>query len=106
MNYQNLLNNLSSVLSGEIIAIDGPAGSGKTTLSKQLATDLSNTEIIHIDDLMPIGDDASNLSKALKSKSTTQGIFNFHFKIDDNTFNLSLHINSPLNQFFTIISKS
>lgn len=66
----------------------------------------SNHKIIHIDDLMPIGDDASNLSKALKSKSTTQGIFNFHFKIDDNTFNLSLHINSPLNQFFTIISKS
>lgn len=51
MDYQNLLNDLSSIQSGEVIAIDGPAGSGKTTLANQLSTDLSNVEIIHIDDL-------------------------------------------------------
>lgn len=65
----------------------------------------SNYKIIHVDDLMPIGDDAVNLSKALKNKPTTQGIFNFKFKIDENAFSLSLHINSPLKQYFAIISK-
>lgn len=51
MNYQNLLNNLSTISPGEVIAIDGPAGSGKTTLSKQLAVDIADVEIIHMDDL-------------------------------------------------------
>ncbi len=65
----------------------------------------SNHKIIHIDDLMPIGDDAVNLSKALKNKSTTQGIFNFSFKIDEASFSLFLHVNSPVNQYFAIISQ-
>lgn len=96
MNYQNLLSNLSSVLSGEIIAIDGPAGSGKTTLSKQLATDLSNTEIIHIDDLYQGWSDAFSarltsfvISQILKpiseKKDFTYEIFDWH----SNQFNKS-----------------
>lgn len=51
MDYQNLLNKLSSLTPGEVIAIDGPAGSGKTTLANQLSKDLVNVEIIHLDDL-------------------------------------------------------
>lgn len=51
MDYQNLLSDLSEVKTGQIIAIDGPAGSGKTTLAKKLAADLTEIEIIHVDDL-------------------------------------------------------
>ena len=51
MDYQNLLSELSSLQPGEVIAIDGPAGSGKTTLANQLSKDLANVEIIHMDDL-------------------------------------------------------
>jgi uridine kinase len=51
MDYQNLLSELSSLKPGEVIAIDGPAGSGKTTLANQLSRDLANVEIIHMDDL-------------------------------------------------------
>ena len=51
MDYQNLLSELSSLSLGKIIAIDGPAGSGKTTLADQLSGDLANVEVIHIDDL-------------------------------------------------------
>ncbi len=51
MDYQTLLSNLSEVSFGQIIAIDGPAGAGKTTLANQLAIDIANTEVIHIDDL-------------------------------------------------------
>ena len=51
MDYPTLLSNLSGLSPGEVIAIDGPAGSGKTTLSNQLAADINNVEIIHVDDL-------------------------------------------------------
>ena len=51
MNYQSLLSELSSLQPGEVIAVDGPAGSGKTTLANQLSKDLANVEIIHMDDL-------------------------------------------------------
>lgn len=51
MDYPTLLSNLSGLSPGEVIAIDGPAGSGKTTLSNRLAADIDDAEIIHIDDL-------------------------------------------------------
>jgi len=51
MDYQNLLSELSSLVPGEVFAIDGPAGSGKTTLAAQLSKDLTSTEVIHLDDL-------------------------------------------------------
>lgn len=34
-----------------VIAIDGPAGSGKTTLAEQLSAILSDCQVIHMDDL-------------------------------------------------------
>jgi hypothetical protein len=51
MDYPNLLNNLIKLRVGEIIAIDGPAGAGKTTLANQLAQDLDNVQILNVDDL-------------------------------------------------------
>jgi uridine kinase len=51
MDYPSLLNEISSITLGEVIAIDGPAGSGKTTLAGQLKLDIPNIEIIHLDDL-------------------------------------------------------
>jgi len=53
MEYLNLLSELREVKSDEpfIIAIDGPAGSGKTTLAQKLLDDLSDAQVIHMDDL-------------------------------------------------------
>lgn len=34
-----------------VITIDGPAGSGKTTLAQELAAELENCQIVHMDDL-------------------------------------------------------
>ena len=51
MDYPNLLNNLIDLKAGEVIGIDGPAGAGKTTLANQLAQDLVDVQILHIDDL-------------------------------------------------------
>lgn len=41
-----------------LVAIDGPAGSGKTTLATQIADQLAQTSIIHMDDLYNGWDDA------------------------------------------------
>ena len=38
--------------SGRLVCIDGPAGSGKTTLAGQLGT-LGGAEVVHLDDLYP-----------------------------------------------------
>ena len=51
MDYPNLLNNLFNLNLGDVIAVDGPAGSGKTTLANQLQSDIPEIEIIHVDDL-------------------------------------------------------
>lgn len=53
MEYSQLLSELRQVESNEpcIIAIDGAAGSGKTTLAQKLLEDLSDVQVIHMDDL-------------------------------------------------------
>ena len=53
MEYLKLLSELRKVKSDKsfIIAIDGPAGSGKTTLAQKLVNDLSDAQVIHMDDL-------------------------------------------------------
>ena len=53
MNRKELIEKIASdcAKSNLVIAIDGPAGSGKTTLASEIAANISGSEIIHMDDL-------------------------------------------------------
>jgi uridine kinase len=53
INYQELLSNLRKIetTSPRVFAIDGVAGSGKTTLASQLQLDLPGSQVVHMDDL-------------------------------------------------------
>ena len=53
-----------------LIAIDGPSGAGKTTLSQQLEDDLDDVATIHMDDLYAGWEDA--LSQELYERISTQ----------------------------------
>ncbi len=82
MDYQNLLSNLSELSPGQIIAIDGPAGSGKTTLANQLAADISDVEVIHVDDLYQGWSDA--FSARLTASVISQILLPISQKVDFN----------------------
>ena len=51
--YQSLLQEINGIESDKttLIAIDGVAGSGKTTLALKLANDLTDSYVVHMDDL-------------------------------------------------------
>ena len=53
IDYPNLLQEINSIKNDStiLIAIDGVAGSGKTTLALKLAHDLSGSSVVHMDDL-------------------------------------------------------
>ena len=51
MDYPSLLSRLKDLAPGSVIAIDGGAGAGKTTLADKLFRDISNAVVIHLDDL-------------------------------------------------------
>lgn len=53
ISYQDLLSNLKQIdnTSPHVFAIDGVAGSGKTTLSSKLHLDTSASQVVHMDDL-------------------------------------------------------
>jgi uridine kinase len=53
IDYQNLLQEIKNVKNNEttLIAIDGVAGSGKTTLALKLSKDLTGSSVVHMDDL-------------------------------------------------------
>lgn len=52
MTYDNLISELKIHKSKPvIIAIDGVAGAGKTTLANKISADLDGTQIVHMDDL-------------------------------------------------------
>lgn len=53
INYSQLFNELDLLRSSQtvVIAIDGVAGSGKTTLAERLKSDLVSCQVVHMDDL-------------------------------------------------------
>ena len=53
ISYQDLLSNLKKIdnTSPHVFAIDGVAGSGKTTLSSKLQLDTPDSQVVHMDDL-------------------------------------------------------
>ena len=53
ISYQDLLSNLKQIdnTSPRVFAIDGVAGSGKTTLASQLQLDTLSSQVVHMDDL-------------------------------------------------------
>ena len=53
ISYQDLLSNLKQIdnTSPHVFAIDGVAGSGKTTLASQLQLDTLSSQVVHMDDL-------------------------------------------------------
>jgi uridine kinase len=52
-----------------LIAVDGPAGSGKTTFANALAGHLSQSQVVHMDDIYNGWEDALTDSLALNLKS-------------------------------------
>ena len=72
MEYLNLLSELLKIKSDNpiVVAIDGPAGSGKTTLAQKLVKDLSDAQVIHMDDLYDGWNDP--LSAKLTSRVISQ----------------------------------
>jgi uridine kinase len=81
MEYLTLLSELKKVESDEpfIIAIDGPAGSGKTTLAQNLVNDLSDAQVIHMDDLYDGWNDP--LSAKLTARVISQLLQPFTMKL-------------------------
>ena len=72
IDYQNLLQEIKGIDDQNtiLIAIDGVAGSGKTTLSRKLAKDLTDSSVVHMDDLY---DGWNNpLSQKLTARVITQ----------------------------------
>ena len=59
-----------------VITIDGPAGSGKTTLAKELSSALDSCYTIHMDDLYEGWDSTLNLKLTAKLKTILSGVKN------------------------------
>ena len=96
INYKDLLTNLKKIenTSPRIFAIDGVAGSGKTTLAAQLQLDLHAAEVVHMDDLYngwkdPLSQELTKrvlgeiLKPFLMGKTVSYRKFNWHQKVFD-----------------------
>lgn len=72
INYFHLCSELLALRSSQtvVIAIDGVAGSGKTTLAEKLTNDLTSCQVIHMDDLYDGWKDP--LSSELSDRIITQ----------------------------------
>lgn len=102
INYQELLNNLRKIetTSPRVFAIDGVAGSGKTTLASQLQLDLPGSQVVHMDDLYsgwkdPLSQDLIRrvcdeiLNPFLKGHEVIYRKFNWHQGVFDETIRIS-----------------
>ena len=84
-----------------VITIDGPAGSGKTTLAKELSTVLESCYTIHMDDLY-VGWDSTltpeltaKLQKILEGVKTKNQIQFIPFNWHENTLGSAIEISAP-----------
>ena len=102
INYQELLNNLRKIeaTSPRVFAIDGVAGSGKTTLASQLQLDLPGSQVVHMDDLYsgwkdPLSQDLIKrvcdeiLNPFLKGHEVIYRKFNWHQGVFDETIRIA-----------------
>ena len=102
INYQELLNNLRKIetTSPRVFAIDGVAGSGKTTLATQLQLDLPGSQVVHMDDLYsgwkdPLSQDLIRrvcdeiLNPFLKGHEVIYRKFNWHQGVFDKTIKIT-----------------
>ena len=96
INYQTLLNNLAKIetTSPRVFAIDGVAGSGKTTLALHLQSDIPDCQVVHMDDLYsgwkdPLSQDLTRrvcdeiLNPFLKGHEVIYKKFNWHQNVFD-----------------------
>lgn len=102
INYQELLHNLRKIetTSPRVFAIDGVAGSGKTTLASQLQIDLPRSQVVHMDDLYsgwtnPLSQELTRrvfdeiLDPFLKSQEVIYRKFNWHQGVFDETIKIT-----------------
>ena len=102
INYQELLSNLRKIetTSPRVFAIDGVAGSGKTTLASQLQLDLPGSQVVHMDDLYsgwkdPLSQDLIRrvcdeiLNPFLKGNEVIYRKFNWHQGVFDETIRIA-----------------
>jgi uridine kinase len=99
--YQDLLTNLKKIKSNspKVFAIDGVAGSGKTTLASKLQLDIPGSQVVHMDDLYhgwkdPLSQDLSKrvygeiLNPFLQGSEVTYKKFNWHQNVFDETIKI------------------
>ncbi len=93
MEYLKLLTELRKVKSNKsiIIAIDGLAGSGKTTLAQKLVNDLSDAQVIHMDDLYDGWDDPLSAKLATRVISQLFQPFMIQLPVKYQSFNWKLN---------------
>jgi len=102
INYQELLSNLRKIeaTSPRVFAIDGVAGSGKTTLASQLQLDLPGSQVVHMDDLYsgwkdPLSQDLTRrvcdeiLNPFLYGHEVIYRKFNWHQGVFDETIRIA-----------------
>jgi uridine kinase len=101
ISYQDLLTELQQIQSKypRIFAIDGVAGSGKTTLATKLQWDIAGSQVVHMDDLYsgwqePLSEDLIKrvcheiINPLLKGTEVAYRKFNWHQQVFDETVKL------------------
>ena len=100
--YQDLLTKLKEIDNTfpRVFAIDGVAGSGKTTLASKLQSDIHGSQVVHMDDLYsgwedPLSQDLTKrvcneiLNPFLKGTEVIYRKFNWHQNVFDETIKIA-----------------